>query len=77
MGQIIIEIKSRIKRHYRLDNDELESVILESLELAATPVKNNPAKLTEEDKADIRAAKRTRKEPDFITLEQAKAELGL
>ncbi len=74
MGQIIIELPSRIKRHYRLDNSELESVILESLELAATPIKGNPAKLTEEDKADIRAAKRARK-GDLIPWSEAEAYL--
>jgi hypothetical protein len=77
MGQIIIDLPSRIKRHYRLDNKVLANIILESLERSATPVKNNPAKLTEEDKQDIRDARRILKKGDFVTLEQAKIELGL
>ncbi len=77
MGQIIIELPSRIKRHYRLDNDEMEKLILESLEQSATIIKTNPAKLSAEDEQDIRDARRILKKGDFVTLEQAKAELGL
>ncbi len=77
MGQIIIDLPSRIKRRYRLDDEELTSSILASLEAVALPVKTNSSKLTDEDKADIRAARRAKKEGGFITLEQLKAELGL
>lgn len=58
MGQIIIDLPSRIKRHYRLDNDELANAILESLEANAMPLKTNPARvrLTAEDKEDVRKA---------------------
>ena len=71
MGQIIIDLPSRIKRHYRLDNSELESVIIESLEMTATPVKTNPVRLTDEDKADLKAANRARK-GELIDWEDAK-----
>ena len=77
MGQIIIDLPSRIKRRYRLDNEELTKDILASLEAGALPVKANSSKLTVEDKADIRDARRAKKEDGFITLEQLKAELGL
>ena len=77
MGQIIIDLPSRIKRRYRLDNEELTKTILASLETGALPVKTNARKLTAEDKEDIRAARRARKEEGFVTLEQLKAELGL
>ena len=56
MGQIIIDLPSRIKRRYRLDNEELTKTILASLEAGALPVKTNSSKLTAEDKADIRDA---------------------
>ena len=77
MGQIIIDLPSRIKRRYRLDNEELTQTILASLEAAALPVKTNSDKLTAEDIADIRSARRAKKEGGFITLEQLKAELDL
>jgi len=76
MGQIIIDLPSRIKRHYRLDDEDLANAILARLERDAMPVKNNPAKLTDEDKADIRAAKRARK-GDLVDWEDVKKELGL
>ncbi len=76
MGQIIIDLPSRIKRHYRLDNEELADAILARLERDAMPVKNNPPKLTDEDKADIRAARRARK-GDLVDWEDVKKELGL
>ncbi len=62
MGQIIIDLPNRIKRHYRLDNKELADAILARLERDASPVKNNPVRLTDEDKADIRAARRAKAE---------------
>jgi len=74
MGQIIIDLPSRIKRRYRLDNEELTKSILASLEAAALPVKTDSSKLTAEDKADIRAAKRARK-GDLVAWEDAQAYL--
>ena len=76
MGQIIIDLPSRIKRHYRLDDKDLANAILARLERDAMPVKNNPAKLTDEDKADIRAARRARK-GDLVNWEDAKKQIGL
>ncbi len=76
MGQIIIDLPSRIKRHYRLDDEDLANAILARLERDAMPVKNNPAKLTDEDKADIRAARRARK-GDLVNWEDAKKQIGL
>ena len=76
MGQIIIDLPSRIKRHYRLDNDEVATLIIQSLENTATPVKNNPFKLTAEDKADLRTANRARK-GDLVSWEEVKENLGL
>lgn len=76
MGQIIIDLPSRIKRHYRLDDEDLANAILARLERDAMPVKNNPAKLTDADKADIRAARRARK-GDLVDWKDAKKQLGL
>jgi len=76
MGQIIIDLPSRIKRHYRLDDEDLANAILARLERDAMPVKNNPASLTDEDKADIRAARRARK-GDLVNWEDAKKQIGL
>ncbi len=76
MGQIIIDLPTRIKRHYRLDDEDLANAILARLERDAMPVKNNPAKLTDEDKADIRAARRARK-GDLVNWEDAKKQIGL
>lgn len=70
MGQIIIDLPNRINRRYRLNDADLTSKILESLETAATLVKNSP-KLTDEDRADISAAKRARK-GELVAWEEAK-----
>ncbi|CAN5386423.1 hypothetical protein BH20ACI1_BH20ACI1_06840 [soil metagenome] len=77
MGQIIIELPNRINRHYQITNREFADVLIKLLQTAAAPVKKNPIRLTAEDKADIRAARRARKEKGFITLEQLEAELNL
>jgi hypothetical protein len=77
MGRIIIEIPSRIKRRYKLNDAEVTQTILYNLENYALLVKENPASLTEEDKADIRAARRARKEKGFLTSEELKASLNL
>ena len=76
MGQIIIDLPSRIKRHYRLDDEDLANAILARLERDAMPVKNNPGKITDEDKADVRAARRARK-GDLVNWEDAKKQIGL
>ena len=81
MGQIIIDLPSRIKRRYRLDDEELTNSILASLEAAALPVKTNSSKLTAEDKADIRDALAAKKEMmetgEFYTTEEIRSMLNL
>jgi predicted nucleic-acid-binding protein len=62
MGQIIIDLPSRIKRHYRLENEESAAAILAQLEENAFVVKSNPAQLTAQDEADIRAARAAKEE---------------
>lgn len=71
MGQIVIELPSRINRRYKLNNKKMEQIIIENLESAATPVpKKNAIRLTDEDRADIRAANRARK-GDLLDWEDA------
>ncbi len=74
MGQIIIELPNRINRRYRVESQEFAEALIESLELAALPVKSNQHKMTAEDQADIRAARRARK-GDLIAWEEAKTYL--
>ena len=76
MGQIIIDLPLRVKRHYKIDDVESANKLLADLKTTAKPVKNNPEKLTAEDLADIRAAKRARK-GDFVSWEEVKESLGL
>ena len=71
MGQIIIDLPQRIKRRYKIDDVESAAELLAALQMSAQRVKGNPAKLTAEDLADIRAAKRARK-GDLISWEEAK-----
>jgi hypothetical protein len=73
MGKIIIDLPNRINRRYRVDCQEFADALIDSLETAATPVKN-PVKLTAEDAADIRAAKRARK-GDLVPWSEVKAYL--
>lgn len=81
MGQIIIDLPSRIKRRYRLDNEELTKTILASLEAGALPVKANSSKLTAEDKADIRDALAAKEEylrtGESYTIDELRAEFNL
>lgn len=71
MGQIIIDLPQRIKRRYKIDDVESAAELLAALQMSAQRVTGNPAKLTAEDLADIRAAKRARK-GDLISWEEAK-----
>ena len=72
MGQIIIDLPLRVKRHYKIDNVELANELLAALQNTARRVEDDDSeKLTAEDLADIRAAKRARK-GDVITWEEAK-----
>lgn len=62
MGLIVIELPSSVNRRYKLNNKKMEEFIIENLESTATPVLETKAiKLTDQDKADIRAANRARK----------------
>lgn len=71
MGQIIIDLPQRIKRRYKIDDVESAAELLAALQISAQRVTENPAKLTAEDLADIRAAKRARK-GELISWEEAK-----
>jgi hypothetical protein len=73
MGQIIIDVPMRgVKRRYRLDDVEKAAELLNDLQAKAQRVKVNSEKLTAEDAADIRAARRARK-GEFVDWEDAKA----
>ena len=78
MGQIIIDLPLRVKLHYKIDNVELANELLAALQNTARRVEDDDSeKLTAEDLADIRAAKRAREKGEFISLEQLKTELGI
>lgn len=77
MGQIIIDLPLRVKRHYKIDDVESANKLLADLQNMAQPVEDIAEKLTAEDLADIRAAKCAREEGGFISLEQLKTELGI
>jgi len=77
MGQIIIDLPLRVKRHYKIDDVEFANQLLADLQARARRVEDDDEKLTAEDLADIRAAKRARKKGEFISLEQLKTELGI
>jgi len=71
MGQIIIDLPLRVKRHYKIDNVESANELLAALQNTARRIEDAPEKLTTEDLADIRVAKRARK-GDVVTWEEAK-----
>ena len=73
MGQIIIDLPLRVKRHYKIDDVDSANKLLADLKITAKPVKDDSEKLTAEDLADIRAAKRALKKGEFISWEDAKA----
>ncbi len=77
MGQIIIDLPLRVKRHYKIDDVDSANKLLAELKTTAKPVKNDAEKLTAEDLADIRAAKRALKKGEFISLDELKTELGI
>lgn len=76
MGQIIIDLPQRIKRRYKIDDVKSAAELLAALQVSAQRVPENPAKLTAEDLADIRAAKRARK-GDLVSWKEVKESLGL
>jgi len=73
MGQIIIDLPLRVKRHYKIDNVESANELLAALQNTARRVEDAPEKLTTEDLADIRAAKRAREKGEFVAWEDAEA----
>lgn len=75
MGQIIIDLPTRINRRYRLDDKELADNMIVFLEAEALLIPN-PAKLTKEDISDIRAARRARK-GELVSWEDVKERLDL
>jgi hypothetical protein len=78
MGYVIIELPSRVKRRYQLnDADQIES-LLDVLDNNAARLKDSPDYfLTAEDILDITAAKAAKKEKGSIPWKTVKAELGL
>ena len=75
MGQIIIDLPVRVKRHYKIDDVESANELLASLQNTARRVEDTSEKLTAEDLADIRAAKRAREKGEFVAWEDAEAVL--
>lgn len=85
MGQIIIDLPGKINRRYLLENAASAEILVDQLEQSAKRVKINPAaraaekksaRLTVEDEADVRAARRARK-GDLVSWEEVKKTLGL
>ena len=78
MGYVIIELPSRIKRRYQLNDVAQIEALLDVLDNNAARLKDSPAFfLTSEDILDIKAAKAAKKEKGSIPWETVKAELGL
>lgn len=73
MGQIIIDLPVRVKRHYKIDDVESANELLASLQNTARRVEDTSEKLTAEDLADIHAAKRAREKGEFVAWEDAEA----
>jgi len=73
MGQIIIDLPLRVKRHYKIDDVESANQLLADLQNTARRVGDDAEKLTAEDLADIRAAKRAREKGEFVAWEDAEA----
>ncbi len=73
MGQIIIDLPLRVKRHYKIDDVESANKLLADLQNTAQTVENGAEKLSAEDLADIRAAERAREKGEFVAWEEAEA----
>ena len=74
MGQIIIDLPVRVQRHYQIDDVESATQLLVTLQNTARQIETDDAeKLTAEDAADIRAAKRARDKGEFVAWEDAKS----
>lgn len=80
MGQIIIELPTRINRRFRLKDKKTADEILKSLE-AKGEIIDVSEKLSKEDLEDIRDARKALKEyeknGESYTVEQLRAEFGL
>ncbi len=76
MGQIIIDLPGRVKRHYKIDDVESANVLLAALQNTARRVEDAPEKLTTEDLTDIRAAKLAREKGEFVAWEDAETFLN-
>ncbi|HXG84631.1 MAG TPA: hypothetical protein VNI84_11445 [Pyrinomonadaceae bacterium] len=80
MGQIIIDLPTRIKRRYRLNNKDLANAIVASLEAEASIVPD-ASKLTKEDISDIRAARAAKEEytatGESFSVDELRAEFNL
>ncbi len=80
MGQIIIDLPSRIKRHFRLNDKKTAEAILKSLEDKGEPVEKSN-KLSKEDLVDIRDARAAKKEysetGESYTIKQLRQEFNL
>ncbi len=73
MGQIIIDLPLRVEQHYKIDDVKAANELLTTLQNTAQRVEAAPEKLTAEDLADIRAAKRVREKGDFVSWKEAEA----
>jgi hypothetical protein len=71
MGQIVIDIPNRLKRHYQVSK-ELASKLMEVLDSSAVRV-DSP---DNEDNEDLRSARKARKE-ESMDWEEAKSLLGV
>ncbi len=77
MGQIVIDLPLRVKHHYKIDDVDSANELLAALKIKAKRVEDDSEKLTAEDLADIRHAKRALEKGEFISLDELKTELGI
>ncbi len=77
MGQIVIDLPLRIKRHYKIDDVESANELLAELKIKAKRVEDDSEELTAEDLDDIRYAKRALEKGEYISLDELKTELGI
>ena len=54
MGQIVIDIPNKAKRRYVLADKDRATELLDALDASAIRVKNSPAKLTRQQREDMR-----------------------
>ena len=73
MGQIIIDLPVRVKRHYKIDDVKSANELLATLQNTAERIEEDSEKLTAEDLADIRAAERALAKGEFVAWKDAEA----